>query len=356
MTDDLRAVLLSDAYDAPALELEDGRVVAANQAARARLPAAAPGRALADALAPDAADRLQAALAAGAPTPWEASPGAPLLVLPLGPSRHLLLALTADAVATERLLALNTQLASLMGEQARLAAENARLLEEARRLASAREVLLAAVSHDLRSPLGTIVVSADLVRVRAAAASDAADVVRAAAAIQRAARRMSALVDDLLDAEQVESGRLTLRPATHPLRPILEEALEGARAAAETAQVRLEAAQVAPGVTARCDRERVLRVLGNLLANAIRFTPGGGSVTLAARRRGGEVVVDVTDTGRGVDPALRPRLFERGATTGDGHGLGLFICRAFVEAQGGGIGLEDAPGGGSRFWFTLPGA
>lgn len=356
MSDALRAVVLSDGHDAVALELEGGRVVAANLAARRRFAAAAPGAPLEAALPLDAGARLKAALAAPGPGVWESAPGAPFLVLPLGPGRHLVLALATDADATERLLALNTQLAALLGEQARLAADNARLLAEARRLAAAREALVAAVSHDLRNPLAAIAAAGAVVSARAAVGRDADGLARAADAIRRATRRMDALVQDLLDAEQIETGRLTLHPTAQPARPLVEEALEAVRAEAEPARVRTSAEPMAPGLAARCDRERVLRVLGNLLSNAVRFTPPGGSVTVGACRRGDDVLVEVTDTGPGVAPALEPCLFERGVTRGDGHGLGLFISRAFVEAHGGRIGVESRPGEGSRFWFTLPAA
>ena len=111
-------------------------------------------------------------------------------------------------------------------------------------------------------------------------------------------------------------------------------------------------------MVARCDADRVLQVLSNLVGNSIKFTPAGGSITVSARAAAGQVLFAVSDTGPGIAPALRPRIFERfwqaEETARKGQGLGLYIAKGLVEAQGGTISVDSADTGGTTFSFTLP--
>lgn len=238
--------------------------------------------------------------------------------------------------------------------QARI--EQARIATELRHSIRAREDMLAIVSHDLRGPLSAIMMNADLTRARMsggqlARADEAVD------DILLLAERMNVLVDDLLVAASLESGMFTLH--REPAR--IDEMV------AETAQmldplVSQRSIEMLREVVGRpvvdCDRKRVLQILSNLIGNAIKFTPAAGTIRLHAEEVGEEIVVSVSDTGTGIDPAALPHVFDRywkgHAGDGRGAGLGLFIVKGLVEAHGGRITVDSQPGAGSRFSFTLP--
>jgi histidine kinase len=222
---------------------------------------------------------------------------------------------------------------------------------------SMRRRLIGDVAHELRTPLTTIkgsmeglvdgVISASPVTFKQLAGE---------------ADRLTKLVDDLQELSRVESGTLTLDLGPVSL-PVIAEAL----------QVRLSPAYTIKGVTlkthlpadmpeVRADGDRLLQVLTNLLGNALRHTPQGGTVTLTAGPRSGEMLIRVMDTGSGIPAEHLPHIFERfyrvdasRSRPGGGSGIGLTISRHLVEAQGGRIWAESAgEGQGSTFSFTLP--
>ncbi len=238
-----------------------------------------------------------------------------------------------------------------------LAQENARLLADARRQAAAREHVLRVVSQDLRTPLALIRTAAATISHQARRAGEQEEgLTRAAEAIQRAARRMSRLLQDLAEAEQIDTGRLELRLVRQPIAPIVEQAVEAYRPVAAEQGLRLRVEAAAPALTAPCDRERLLQVLGHLLDNACRATPVGGLVSVEVRRQRSRLIVEVADTGRGIAPEDLPHVFDRGWTreAEDSLGLGLFVARALVEGHGGALSVQSEPGRGSRFSVSLP--
>ncbi|MGC4001503.1 MAG: GAF domain-containing protein [Anaeromyxobacter sp.] len=237
------------------------------------------------------------------------------------------------------------------------ALEHDRLDQEARRELQLREDVLGVVSHDLRGPLGVIRIGLAVV-ARSLSGQAAADARRSFAAVERAVGRMERLIRDLLDMARIRAGRVVVARRPEDLAALVEEAVAGLVAAAQEKGVALHGA--APGgVTLACDRDRMLQVLDNLLANAVRFTPAGGRVALDAGAGPEGVWLTVTDTGPGIPAADLPLIFEPywsrpGRTAGQGTGLGLYITRALVEAHGGTIRAEAAPGGGARFTLQLP--
>ncbi len=243
-------------------------------------------------------------------------------------------------------------------DHARVYDEERRAREDAQRAVRAREELLAVVSHDLRNALNTILLGARAAERRASAGTDAA-LSRNVDVIARAADRMSRLIRDLLDSAKIEAEGLSLRPQPESVRALVGDAREAARPLAEQKDVRLEA-DVAPALPpVRCDRERVLQVLSNLLGNAVKFTPQAGRVAVrAVGRHGASVLFAVEDTGPGIAPDVLPRIFERrwraDPTSPEGSGLGLYIAKGIVEAHGGRMWAESRVGEGSRFLFTLP--
>ncbi len=235
-----------------------------------------------------------------------------------------------------------------------------RLLAEARRATRAREGTLAVVSHDLRNPLAVIGTSADLL-ARAVGNDDRTPRLRRSVeSIRRAVERMSRLIDDLLDIASIDAGSLSLDPQPHTVDELMQETRETfeSRAAEKGVALYTEVAADVPGLV--CDKGRVLQALGNLVANALKFTAPPGAVTVRATAdQGGHAVrLSVQDDGPGIAAAMRPHIFDRhwhaSLDNRTGHGLGLSIARGIVERHGGQIELDSRPGAGSTFWFSLP--
>ena len=240
--------------------------------------------------------------------------------------------------------------ARAVADRAALAIENARLYEEAVQAKRLRDDMLAVVSHDLRNPLNAIGLSARLLARKV----DSPQV----GAIERAVRRADALIQDLLTVAVIEGGALPVDRASQPLGAILDEAIDLHRARAAERSIDLGASVEGDLPNVRVDRHRILQALGNLLDNALKFTPAGGSVRVSAGRGEGSVVVAVSDTGPGIPPEALPHVFDRfwqvAATRRAGAGLGLAIAKGVVEAHGGAIGVESEVGRGSRFTLTIP--
>jgi signal transduction histidine kinase len=218
--------------------------------------------------------------------------------------------------------------------------------------------MLAVVSHDLRSPLGTIAAAAAAVGRRASPGPEGDAIRRSAATIGRVSGRMGRLVGDLLDLAAIECGRLSI--AHGALRPAdaAEEAVEAIRPLAAEAGVHVAAQPASPVPPVEGDRARVQQVLQNVLSNAVSVTPRGGAVCVGYRQRGAHVVFSVADGGPGVAPEDRRRIFERywrGAEAGHrGVGLGLSIAKGIVEAHGGRLWVATRRGRGAVFRFSLP--
>ena len=268
--------------------------------------------------------------------------------------------------ANELLARVNAQLTVSHLRQQTVQAERAhaeeasRLLAAAERATRSREETLAIVSHDLRSPLGTISAAAEL--LQRSLGNDARDAQRRkhTDSIRRAVGRMNRLVGDLLDLASIDSGSLSLEPRPHTAEELLREVRETfePQAVEKGITFQTEAASHLPPVP--CDKERVLQVLGNLISNALRFTPPGGTVRVRAELEPGPECLrfSVADTGPGIPPEAQPHIFDRywhaAQKRREGHGLGLSIAKGIVEGHGGRIQLESLPGAGTTFSFSLP--
>lgn len=216
---------------------------------------------------------------------------------------------------------------------------------------SARRRLFADVSHELRTPLSVIQGNLEGV-LDGVYPADRAHL----APILDEARQLARLIDDLRTLSVAEAGALHLDRTEHAIGPLLSESVASFRPQAAAAGVTLamDAPDGLPAV--EVDATRIREVLANVVANALRATPRGGSVTLSARSAAPGVAVAVRDTGRGIDPELLPRLFDRFSRASDspGSGLGLAIARRLVEAHGGAISADSEPGRGTTISFTLP--
>ena len=248
-----------------------------------------------------------------------------------------------------------------LAQTASVALENARLYQAAQEATSARDDLLAIVSHDLRNPLNVVGMSAGMLRSALSeppgpAPSPSMTLVQR---IERNVARMNRLIEDLLDASQLDAGKLSMRPQPVRAALLVSEAVETATPLAELQAIRLAPGPVDPRLVVRADRERILQVLANLVGNALKFAPREqGEVVVSATGDGARASFSVSDNGPGIPEADRAHLFERywkGRTSGrEGAGLGLFIARAIVDAHGGEIQVESRAGSGTTFRFWLP--
>jgi PAS domain S-box-containing protein len=219
---------------------------------------------------------------------------------------------------------------------------------------------VAMVSHELRTPLTSIRGSLGLAAAgKLGQLPDKA--LRAVTIAERNTVRLAALINDILDLEKLEAGKMDLHTETVQLGQIIERSLESVRAFADQHEIHLGLESEPKAVCLLADGDRLVQVLVNLLSNAVKFSRKGGSVTISVEESPGWVMVAVTDTGRGIPEAYKERIFERfqqveqaDAKKRGGSGLGLAICKAIVEQHGGQIGVESEEGKGSRFWFRLP--
>ena len=175
-------------------------------------------------------------------------------------------------------------------------------------------------------------------------------------AIQRAGNRMNRLIRDLLDFASIQAGRLSVSKHPQDVAAMVDEVLEVTEPLATAKSHRL-VADVAPELAIRCDHDRVIQLFSNLVGNAVKFTPDGGTITVRAVPDNGIVRFSVTDTGPGISADELPHVFDRyyqaQRRNRDGIGLGLSIARGIVEAHGGRIWAESEEGKGSTFSFTL---
>lgn len=223
-----------------------------------------------------------------------------------------------------------------------------------------RDNFLGLVSHDLRNLLGGIVMSAELLSAKAPENEDGAQTRLATTRIQRYAARMNRLIGDLIDVASIDAGKLAITPVPGDATALIAEAVDTFQAAASAKDISLQTEIVEGPLLAEFDHDRMLQVLANVIANAIKFTSQGGSIRIRGERAGDELRFCISDTGSGIPGNLLEAIFERfwqvGKEDRRGVGLGLYISRCIVEAHGGKIWAESTLGKGSRICFTLPGA
>jgi signal transduction histidine kinase len=265
----------------------------------------------------------------------------PMSPVPFVPADH------HDADATE-----------LEAAQRALASEHVRLTDALSRAESAlamRDEVLAIVAHDLRAPLNAVQTSAAFLMDVELGESDRR---RLLDVIRRAASSMNRLIEDLLDVARMESGAFTVELKWVDVAALAAEVCEQFRPQATDGGRTLECAIEGETPLVPADRDRLSQVLENLISNALRFTPAGGSVTVRVARQGSNAIAcSVADTGAGIPPEELPHLFERfwqaRRYRRGGAGLGLAIARGVVEAHGSALAVESQPGRGSTFSFVL---
>ena len=227
-----------------------------------------------------------------------------------------------------------------------------------KKLADMKNAFVAAVSHELRTPLAGIVASLELIK-EGSAGELPPDARRFVEMAHANGERLAELINDVLDLERAESGRLQLKLEPVELASVLREAemLNASYVERFKARLRLDAAT---GLSVTADRKRLQQVIANLVSNAAKFSPEGGEIRVAARaNRDGRVVLSVADQGPGVPDEFKARMFERfeqAEHSKGGTGLGLAICKALVERMGGRIWCESAASQGTTLLVELPAA
>ena len=221
-------------------------------------------------------------------------------------------------------------------------------------LAQAREDVLGVVAHDLRNPLNLILMTGELLLQEDLTPERRREMLEIG---MRAAKQMNRLIDDLLDTVRLQAGKLSLDVEEVPVQSIIRQAEETFRPLAERRRVKLEVTGD-DGGKVRADPTRVSQIVGNLIGNAIKFTPERGTIKVRAKPEDKQVVFQVADDGPGISPDHMSHLFDSfwQARKDDrrGVGLGLAIAKGLVEAQGGKIWVESKPNEGSTFSFSLP--
>lgn len=217
---------------------------------------------------------------------------------------------------------------------------------------------ISTVSHELRTPLTAIIGSLSLIREMGTGID--ADTATFLDMAYQNSERLSALINDVLDLEKIESGQMTLELQPLQLRAVLEQSVRINQPYADMHHSRLVLLP-GPEFTVSADPDRLMQVLTNLISNAAKFSPDGGDVEVSAERRGAVVRVAVRDHGAGIPDNFRNVIFQRfeRADNSDsrkkgGTGLGLSICKALVERMNGVIGFESVAGQGTTFYFELP--
>ncbi|HEX9984836.1 MAG TPA: PAS domain S-box protein [Thermoanaerobaculia bacterium] len=250
--------------------------------------------------------------------------------------------------------------ARTLGDMTSLALRRVRLLEqerEAKEKAEAavrvRDETLGIVSHDLRNPLTQIGLSADL--LPDASPEEQRELIET---IRGASRQAQRLIQDLLDVARLEAGRFSVQKVEIETEPVVRDACESHEQMASQRKQRIVCNIASPLPKICGDRDRLLQVFGNLIGNAIKFTPERGTIAVEAETHGNDVEFRVRDTGPGIPEADVKNLFrpywQAKKTAHMGAGLGLAIVRGIVEAHGGKVWADNASGGGALFTFTIP--
>ncbi|MHB1261421.1 MAG: sensor histidine kinase [Thermoplasmatota archaeon] len=235
-------------------------------------------------------------------------------------------------------------------------------LETLRKMNSFKTQFLNTAAHELNTPLTPLRLQLHLLKAESMGPLNERQA-KAVALLDRNVTRLSGLVGEILEVARLQSGRVRLTPTRVEVDAVVDEVIESFNETARKVGVAL-AFEGTPGLHVHADRNRFTQVLFNLVSNALKFTPAGGSVTVDARHPGGgtSVEIQVRDTGLGLSDEQMARLFQPFSQVHDpmavpatGTGLGLYICKGLVEAQGGRITVKSpGPGRGSTFSFTLP--
>ena len=283
------------------------------------------------------------------------------MIVPLRTRQGVVGAMTfVSAESGRHFTSSDLRFAETVADRAAIAIENAKAYEEARRASELKDDFLATLSHELRTPLNAILGYARMLRTGVIPSEGQP---RALEVIERNSAMLAQIVDDILDVSRIISGKFKLAIDAVDLRQLIADAMSTVTPAAERKGVRLRSSVDAAIETVEADADRLQQVLWNLLTNAVKFTPSGGTVDVTVSPLGGGgVEIAVRDTGRGIPAEFLPHLFERfrqadsrSVREHGGLGLGLSIARSIVEMHGGTIhARSDGEGKGATLVVRLP--
>jgi signal transduction histidine kinase len=271
---------------------------------------------------------------------------------------HTLGVLSLIAAQPERHDAADVALFEALAQRIAAAVDTANLYARAQEAVRWRDELLAVVSHDIKTPLLVVKLNAEILLKAIQEDTPHPRQERLMESILHSAEHMRELIGGLLDRSRLQGGPVPLTLEPLPVKGLIEQALQVLEPLARSRQQKLQVAVSPELPPVKADRERVLQVLSNLVGNALKYTPPGGTVTLRAKQVDAMVRFSVRDNGPGLSPADVPHLFERfwrsASASERGTGLGLNIVKTLVEAHGGTVWVESQLGAGSTFFFTLP--
>jgi PAS domain S-box-containing protein len=288
---------------------------------------------------------------------WRALGVESLLILPLFAGGETLGAITFIRTTPGGFDAERRSVAEKFTRSAAAALENARLYDAARQANQARDEVLGVVSHDLRNPISAIAMCARVLETNPPADENKRR--ELLATIRESTDSVNHMIDDLLDVANIERGRLSLDLHDEEPAQLVLRAMHMFDVEAKEHGIDLDVRLATNLPLVRADGSRIVQVLGNLVRNAIKFTPSGGRIGIEAAGQDGAVTFSVNDTGRGIGEENQRRIFDRywqasAGARARGSGLGLSIAQGIVEAHGGRIWVESALGKGSTFSFTIP--
>ncbi len=233
-------------------------------------------------------------------------------------------------------------------------------ITQRKRIEQMKSEFVSTVSHELRTPLTSI--SGALGLVKGGALGEVSSAVQDMVDIAyKNSRRLTHLINDLLDIEKIAAGKVNFEMQVQPLMPLVHQVVEGTRTYGTEQKVTLAIVQEAPEVEVRVDSQRLLQILSNLLSNAIKFSPEDSTVAVSVAMQGTKVRISVQDQGRGIPEEFRGRIFQKSAQADasdsrrqSGTGLGLAISRELAERMGGLLSYDSVFGHGACFYLELP--
>ncbi|MGE5814783.1 MAG: ATP-binding protein, partial [Acidobacteriota bacterium] len=282
------------------------------------------------------------------------------MIVPLRTRRGTVGAITfVSAESHRRFTNADLRFAETVADRAAVAIENAWAFEDARTANRLKDEFLAMLSHELRTPLNAMLGYTRMLQT-GAVPDDRRE--SALSVIERNGTMLSQILEDLLDVSRIVSGKMRLEVRPVDVRQVITDAIGTVRPAAEAKGISVSAHLETAALALNADRDRLQQVLWNLLNNAVKFTPSGGTITVNAQAGADGIEISVADTGRGIPATLLPHVFER-FMQGDtrlgrehrGLGLGLSIARNIVEMHGGTISADsEGEGKGAVFRVNLP--
>jgi signal transduction histidine kinase/CheY-like chemotaxis protein len=296
--------------------------------------------------------------------------GSRLLLRPIRFSRKTFGVLQFEFPSRRKLTTADDELVGLFSQQVAVCLLESRFTEELLRMRQigedsqrAKTGFLANLSHELRGPLGIILNGTELALDGLCGGPLNPQLKETITMIQGNGKHLLDLVNDVLDYAKVEAGKITTKPTEIPLKPLLEDIMRIARGQAEQKRHKLELAEVSDTLGVVCDRRHLRQMLINLLTNAIKYTPDGGLISVAAvAGASGRVKISVKDSGVGIPENQRSKVFGAFERVEDGYsekqagtGLGMPLTKRLAEANGGGVEFDSTVGLGSTFYLTLPG-